>query len=151
MKERVVEILMYLMSEIEANKRLSEVNLDDLTSRGYTQSEISAAFSWLYDNMPMHEGNVELHARPSGSSRRQLHQAEKMLLSTDAQGYLMQLFELGLLDAADFEQVIERAMLSGFEKLSLQEIQELAAAVIFAKPRRGEGGHSLLNNNETIH
>lgn len=151
MKERVVEILMYLMSEIEANKRLSEVNLDDLTNRGYTQSEISAAFSWLYDNLPVQDGKVLLQERASRSSRRQLHHAEKMLLTTDAQGYLMQLYELGLLDAADFENVIERAMLSGFEKLSVQEIQEIAAAVIFAKPRRDEGGHSVLNNNETIH
>ncbi len=151
MKERVVEILMYLMSEIEANKRLSDVDLEDLTSRGYTPSEISAAFSWLYDTLPVEDGKIVLQARPSHSSRRQLHHAEKMLLSTNAQGYLMQLYELGLLDASDFENVIERAMLSGVENLSVQEIQEIAAAVIFAKPRRDKGGHSLLNNNETIH
>ncbi len=151
MKERVVEILMYLMAEMEANKRLSDVDLDDLASRGYTQSEISAAFSWLYDNIPIHDGKVVLQAKASRCSRRQLHAAEKMVLTTGAQGYLMQLFELGLLDTEDFEAVLERAMLSGFEKLSVPEVQEIAAAVIFAKPRRDQGGHSLLNNNETIH
>jgi uncharacterized protein Smg (DUF494 family) len=151
MKERVVEILMYLMAEMEANKRLSEIDLEDLASRGYTQSEISAAFSWLYDNMPIHDGKVVLQAKASRSSRRHLHAAEKMALTTDAQGYLMQLFELGLLDTEDFEAVIERAMLSGFEKLSVPEVQEIAAAVIFAKPRKDQGRYSLFSNNETIH
>ncbi|HXF99431.1 MAG TPA: DUF494 family protein [Bacteroidota bacterium] len=151
MKERVVEILMYLMAEIEANKRLSEVSIEDLTSRGYTQSEISAAFSWLYDNMQVHEGRTEIHSRASTASRRQLHEAEKLVLSTEAQGYLMQLVELGILDAIDLEAVIERAMLTGLEKLSADEVRSIVASVIFGRPPRLQGGQSLPNNNETIH
>ena len=151
MKERVVEILMYLMAEIEANKRLSDVNIEDLTNRGYTQSEISAAFSWLYDNMPVNDGRIELQARASRASRRFLHDAEKVFFTTEAQGYLMQLVELGLLDVVDLETVIERAMLTGLEKLSVDEVHGIVAGVIFSRPPRGQGGQSLLNNNETIH
>ncbi len=151
MKERVVEILVYLMSGIDANKRLSEIDLDDLKSKGYTQSEISAAFSWLYDNLPVQDGVVVRGAIASKESRRVLHDAEKFMMTTDAQGYLMQLCEVGLLENRDLENVIERAMMSGFEKLSMFEIREIVAAVLFARSSNWYESRSMVNNNETIH
>lgn len=151
MKERVVEILVYLMAEIEANKRLGEIDLNHLHSKGYTQSEISAAFSWLYDNVPVQDGVVVRGAIPSRESRRILHEAEKLMMTTDAQGYLMQLCEVGLLENRDVENVIERAMMSGFEKLSIDELREIVAAVLFAKQNNWREGRSMLNNNDTIH
>lgn len=151
MKERVVEILVYLMSEIEANKRLSEIDLNALQSKGYTQSEISAAFSWLYDNLPVQDGVVVRGAIASKESRRILHDAEKLMLTTDAQGYLMQLCEVGLLENRDLENVIERAMMSGLEKLSIYELREIVAAVLSAKQNNWKESRSMLNNNDTIH
>ena len=151
MKERVVEILVFLMCEIEANKRLNEIDLDDLKSRGYTQSEISAAFSWLYDNMPVQDGVVVRGVVASKESRRVLHDAEKMMMTTEAQGYLMQLYEVGLLENKDFENVIERAMMSGFEKLSMDEVREIAAAVLFAKTNKWNDSRFILSNDDTIH
>ncbi|HTO93845.1 MAG TPA: hypothetical protein VMM80_05715, partial [Bacteroidota bacterium] len=50
MKEKVVELLIYIMSEIQDNKGIGDIDLSDLKTRGYTQSEISAAFSWIYEN-----------------------------------------------------------------------------------------------------
>lgn len=151
MKERVVEILVYLMSEIEANKRLNEIDLTDLKSKGYTQSEISAAFSWLYDNVPVQDGVFVGGAVASKESRRLLHDAEKLMMTTDAQGYLMQLCEVGLLHNRDLEHVIERAMMSGFEKLSIYELHEIVAAVLFSRPNKWNESRSMLNNNDTIH
>jgi uncharacterized protein Smg (DUF494 family) len=151
MKERVVEILVYLMAEIDANKRLSEINLEGLTERGYTQSEISAAFSWLYDNVLVFDGFVERGLPPSKESRRIFHDAEKLMIGTDAQGYLMQLFEIRLLDNRDLESIIERAMMSGFEKLSLEDVQEIVAGVLLAKHNAWKESRSTLNENGTIH
>lgn len=151
MKERIVEILVYLMSEIETNKRLSEIDLGGLKEKGYTQSEISAAFSWLYDNLPVHEGRVTLQGDASRDSRRQLHDAEKLIMTTAAQGYLMQIYELGLIDNRDMEGVLDRAMTAGFEKLTTGEIQEIVAAVLFTKTNRWHERRFTMNNNDTIH
>ena len=98
MKEKVVEILIYLMSAIHDNKRLTEIDLDDLRSQGYTQTEISAAFSWLYDNMPGGPSAAQ-STPPAAGSRRSFHEAEKLLLSPDGQGYLIQLSELAVMAA----------------------------------------------------
>ena len=64
MKEKVIEILVYIMSEVQENKRLSDIDLGDLKSQGYTQSEISAAFSWLYDTMRITDGMVTRVTKP---------------------------------------------------------------------------------------
>lgn len=151
MKERIVEILVYLMSEIETNKRLSEIDLGGLKEKGYTQFEISAAFSWLYDNLPANEGRVTMQGDASQRSRRQLHNAEKLIMTTSAQGYLMQLYELGLIDNRDMEGVLDRAMTAGFEKLTIGEIQEIVAAVLFTKVNRWHERQFTMNNNDTIH
>ena len=151
MKERIVEILIYIMSEIQENKGLAEIDLGELKDKGYTQSEISTAFSWLYDTMHLSEGVLSHPARAAEGSRRMLHDIEKTLITTEGQGYLIHLSELGLLDEQDVEQVIERAMVSGYEKLTLQELQELVAFVLFSKSGSSGSNRSMLNSRDTIH
>jgi Smg protein len=148
MKEKVVEILIYIMSEIQGNKRLSEIDLGDLTRRGYTQSEISAAFTWLYDTMPLQDG---VPVRPPDSlsgSVRILHDVEKAVLGIECHGYLIQLRELGLLDLTDFERVIERVMMSGEEKIDLEDLRMIIASVLLSKEGRGNGSGSPLLSGE---
>jgi uncharacterized protein Smg (DUF494 family) len=152
MKDKVVEILVYIMTEIQENKRISEIDLGDLKSRGYTQSEISAAFSWLYDKFQLTQGAFTSAGRPSRSSQRILHEAEKTAFSTESQGYLIQLRELELLDDKDVETVIDRAMVTGYERISLAELQEIVASVLFTKGSEDGGvNRSMLNSRDTIH
>jgi len=152
MKEKVIEILVYLMSEVQENKRLSDVDLGDLKSQGYTQSEISAAFSWLYDTMRITDGVLTRATKPGLGSRRVLNEAEKIVFSTESQGYLIQLRELELLDDQDLEGVIERAMIAGYERLSVDELREIVASVLFSKTGRDPGtDRSMLNSRDTIH
>jgi uncharacterized protein Smg (DUF494 family) len=152
MKDRVVEILVFLMSEIQENKQLQEIDLSQLRDQGYTTSEISAAFSWLYEN----SGQERLEAIRSGKagtgSRRIFHEVEKAVVSTNAQGYLIQLNELGLIDDRQTEMILERALSSGYAGLTVQEVRDIVATVLSSGERpAGTGGHSMLNNEETIH
>lgn len=149
MNERIVEILIYIMSEMQANKGITEIDVRDLKEKGYTQSEISAAFSWLYDNMRLNEVGVTRASAPTMHSRRILHDVEKQMLSTEAQGYLIQLRELKVLDDRDLELVIERAVMSGVEMLTPAEVQEIVTSVLLSKTmgqNRTTPGHS-----DTIH
>ncbi len=152
MKEKVVEILIYIMSEMQEDKRLSDIDLSDLRSRGYTQSEISAAFTWLYDTMQGNQGGLQRLQNASRGSRRMLHEAERSMMTPDAQGYLIQLTELGLLNPQDLETVIDRIMMAGYEKLSLAEVRQIAAAVLFSREAGDQGtGRSMLDSEDTIH
>ncbi|MEW6509508.1 MAG: DUF494 family protein [Bacteroidota bacterium] len=152
MKEKVVELLIFIMSEMQDNKRISDIDLADLRTRGYTQSEISAAFSWIYENIELDHQRPAPPVRPGSGSRRVLHDAEKTALSIEGQGYLIQLSELGLLDDQEFEAVVERAMMAGYEKLSVAELREIVASVLFARGGNDpSGGRTMLNNGDTIH
>jgi uncharacterized protein Smg (DUF494 family) len=151
MKEKVVELLILIMSEMHDNKRLTEIDLDELKERGYTQSEISTAFSWLMDHAE-NERSGAFRESPTPGSRRLFHEAEKFVFSTEAQGYLIQARELGLLDDRDLEAVIERAMMAGYEKLSVSEVRVIVASVLFSHDG-GEGGarRSMLDSGDSVH
>jgi uncharacterized protein Smg (DUF494 family) len=148
-KERIVELLVHIMSQGHGKLELNEIDLGEMKNRGYTQSEITEALSWLYENMQVDNGVVRIPTHSPEGSRRILHDVEKSALSLDGQGYLIQLRELGLLDDRDLETVIERAVLTGYENLSVDEIREIAASVLFGK--EGRSSRPLLNSRETIH
>jgi uncharacterized protein Smg (DUF494 family) len=152
MKERVVELLVLLMTEIQGNKQLTDIDVSLLRERGFSHGEISAAFSWLHDHMPTDQGRVQHVDRSTAGSRRVLHDAERMIFSTEGQGYLILLQEFGLLDQRDIEAVIERAMITGYENLSVGELREIVASFLFAKqPSQGGSSHIMLNNEDSIH
>ena len=152
MKERIVEILIYLMSEMQENKTLQDIDPSDLKNKGYTQSEISAAYSWIFENMQNSPTGPLPLGRLGGTSRRVLHDAEKLVFSTESQGYLIQLRELGLLDDVDLETAIERAMVAGYEKLTIGEVRQIVAAILFSKGKGSSGvDPMMLDDGDTIH
>jgi uncharacterized protein Smg (DUF494 family) len=151
MKEKVVEILVYLMNEMRDDRALGEIDLSELRERGYTQSEISTAYSWLHDHFGETTGEARRLAHPDASSRRLLHDAEKMMLTVEAQGMLINLRELGLLQDRELETVIERAMMSGYERLTMMDIQGLVASVILSRGGENAGHPAMLNNGDSIH
>jgi len=148
MKEKVVELLILLMSELRGEKPLAEVDMSELQDRGYTSSEITQALSWLHDHMQQGIEPTTVASKGQGS-RRILHEAEKGVIPTEGQGYLIQLIELGLLGDRDLETVIERAMLSGYERVTLDELREIVAGVLSA--REHGPNRMYLNNEDTIH
>ena len=134
MNERVVEILMFIMNHIKSSDQdMSELELlsQDLLERGYSQNEISSAFSWLFERI--NSGFEELLRATdvdTSSSFRVLHELEQMIIKPEAFGYLLQMRELKLLDQFDFEQVIERALTSGSGKVGIEEIKSVVASVL---------------------
>jgi uncharacterized protein Smg (DUF494 family) len=151
MQERIVEIILFLISEMRSQKRLAEVDVHSLTREGYTQTEISTAFSWLFDRIQVGQSTMEPGAG-TYQSHRVLHTAEKMIIALDAQGYILQCRELGLLTAADVETIIERVMAAGFSTVGLQEVKSLIAGLLFDTDNPlGANGHFTLGSKDSIH
>jgi uncharacterized protein Smg (DUF494 family) len=135
MQERIVEILVYLMSQFQQNrKRIPLRNLSKhLIEQGYTESEINSALSWLFDKVKTeNEETISEDKKISENSHRVLNDAEKMVISTKAYGYLLQLRNLRLIDDFGLEQIIDRAMMLGIDTVGEEDIKSIAAAVIFS-------------------
>ena len=151
MHERIVEILMFLVSELKTNKQLNDIDVSFLTKSGYTQSEISTAFSWLFDRM-----SVGQHLVPSSSQSAQsfrfLNETEKMVINADAFGYLIQSCQLGLLRNSDLETIIDRIMAAGFSNIGVPEIKSFVAGILFDPRSHGSVGSQIsLQSDDTIH
>jgi uncharacterized protein Smg (DUF494 family) len=148
MQERIVEIILYLVSELRSNKRLSDVDVSSLTRDGYTQSEISSAFSWLFERLTLGKSITDV---TSGAitSHRMLNNTEKMVIELQAYGYLIQCQQLGLLNNIDVETIIERIMMAGFTTIGLPEMKSFVAGYLF--DMEGSNGQVSLGMNDTIH
>jgi len=151
MYERVVEIIMFLVNELQSSKQLSEVDISVLSKNGYTDSEISTAFSWLFERMNIGQTMVE-ETEAKESSHRVLHEVEKLVISPEAYGYLLQARQFGLLSNRDVETIIERVMAAGFSRVGVPEMKSFIAGILFdTDSQQGAGGRISWNMNDTIH
>jgi uncharacterized protein Smg (DUF494 family) len=153
MQEKIVEILIYVLSELKkTNKPISEVDIASLEKKGYTQSEISTAFSWLVDRLNFTSGTTQISAAYRSGSFRILDGAEKHAISPEAFGYLIQLRELNVISEIELELIIERSILSGFERLNPSEMQSVVASVLFDLGNRASASSKLLlYSSDKIH
>ncbi|MFQ5865618.1 MAG: DUF494 family protein [bacterium] len=155
MNERVVEILILIMSEIKRNRDRAK-NLEllskDLMQRGYTENEISSAFSWLLNRLDGESEELIQNQGPtSDQSFRLLHEIERSIISTEAYGYVIQLKELGIIDEMDVEQVLEKAMMMGTSQVSVADIKSIVASILFINENFRDGMYFLFEENPVIH
>jgi uncharacterized protein Smg (DUF494 family) len=136
MKGRVIEIIVYLMRQIKEKERgLRQLDklTGDLKSQGYTDQEINTAFYWLLEKLRLQLSKlVSSHKGLPKKSSRILHNTENILFSRTGYGYLIQLYQLGLIDDEQREQIIQRAMTSGLEEIGELEVKVLAANLLLS-------------------
>lgn len=151
MRERIIEIIVYLISELNHNHPIDEVTFDRLSDQGYSTTEISAAFSWLFDKI--HFGNHSMSSEEfaRSSSLRFLNNAEKEIISPEIHGYLIQLYQLGLLGNEHLEMTIERAIATGYRNLTIEQLHSIIATILFDAESTASGSRLMLNGDDTIH
>lgn len=148
MQERIVEIIVYLVGELRSDKELHEVDMSSFMRDGYTQNEISRAFSWIFERIIGLK--IQSVTTPAGAaSHRQLNDAERVMIRPDAFGYLLQCSQMGLLGNDEIESVIDSIMGSGLPSLGISEMKSLVAQRLLDPGRTC----SLLpfGSNDTIH
>ncbi|MFQ5641067.1 MAG: DUF494 family protein [bacterium] len=154
MNERVVEILILIMNEIRNDSQGSqklELLSKDLIKQGYTEGEISSAFSWLLSRLRNEsEELVQDQDSASKNSFRLLHEIESSVISTQAYGYIIQLKELGIIDEHDVEQILERAMMLGTMKVTVEDIKSIAASLLNYYEGLGEGSYLFFDEHAGV-
>ena len=150
MQDKVVEIIVYILSEIKEIKQLSEINVDSLAEQGYSDSEINTAFAWIYSKLD--EGELLFKDESEVSkSHRLFNPVESKIFTVDAKGYLLLLRELGLLNDLDIDLVIERVLLSGYQRIDTNELKKFIATIILDLGNKSDIlNRMILQNNDTI-
>lgn len=132
---KIVEILLILMGEIRKSgmvKANMELISDELLNQGFSQQEISTAFSWILERTQEHGETIT----PRPQSFRVMHELERIFISKEAYGFLLQLYHIGLLTYDDFEKVIERSLLESTPQLDIEGIKLIIAEILFGESSR---------------
>jgi uncharacterized protein Smg (DUF494 family) len=153
-KGRIIDIIVYLMHKIdESGKGLSQFDslVEDLHDRGYQEGEINTAFFWLLEKLRLRLSQLSrMQSQTVNKSSRILHSTERLHFSNAGYGYLIQLYQLGLIDDDQREQIIQRAILSGWDEIGEPEIKYLAARLLLDNDEdQLDPGHLLLLDENT--
>jgi len=134
-QDRILEIVVYLMNQL-TDQQGSINSIDemsaDLRSMGFTDSEISSAYSWLLNHFEEYPDSFSVTDKKIGNrSMRVLSEMERNIVSPEAYGYLLQLRCLKLLTAEQMEMILDRCALFVNDPIDLTEMKILASVTMF--------------------
>jgi|GEM_PF-1166671 len=135
MRNRVFEIVVFLIDYMQGDAaRFSDTNdlWATLEAQGYSEDEISSAYSWLlkrFENTPQRYFS-SFPATPS--SHRVLTASERGQLTTEAYGFLIKLSNTSVLSDEQFEIIMNRLSAFGPIPVTLDQIKLLASSVVFS-------------------
>ncbi len=137
MKQDVFDILLYLFenymyeeNELEHDRDSLQIELQDA---GFRKHEIGKAFDWL-------EGlgaiDYDGEAKRGGTQSFRIYSDEEMVkLDSECRGFLLFLEQMGVLDQATREMVIDRVMaLENSEEVELDQLKWVILMVLFNQP-----------------
>lgn len=151
MYERIIEIIVFVMTELNQNKKITEIDLQTLSDLGYTKEEISTAFSWLADRIELADQLISVFAPSSPKSFRIFNENERDLFTMEAFGEILHLNAIGLLSNQHIEQIIERAVLLGLTKVDSTQLKNFIAVNIFQiQNTQINGSRIMLLGSDTV-
>lgn len=138
MKETVLDVLMYLFENYQHGEFSDSGNQDtlrdELTAAGFPDEEVTHAFAWL-------EGLSDQRQRPlifgPTGALRVYAREEQARLSSECRGFLLNLEQLGILDAPARELVIDRLMAFS-DEIDLERVKWVCLLVLINQPNADE-------------
>ncbi|MFO1434930.1 MAG: DUF494 domain-containing protein [Gammaproteobacteria bacterium] len=139
MKQTVLDVLVYLFENC-ADDDSREIDHSALRGKlieaGFADAQISKAFDWLEALAKQREAAGTSAAR--NSSLRVFTREEMDKLTRDSRGLLLYLEQVGVIDSAARELVIERAMALDGEEIGADELKWIVLMILFNQPGNEE-------------
>ncbi len=149
--EKIIEIIVYLLSELKNNKQLTDVDMNKLENLGYTVNEINTAFSWVYSKIYAGE-KIFIEKKTDTRSQRFLHDAEQNVILPESYGYLIQLKELGLINNMDIDLIIDKIMVSSYNRVDKEDMKMIIATYLLdIEDMTDANSRMMINTKDTIH
>jgi len=129
MQERIYEILTFLLKKFfSKEKQMLDQNLitQDLVEKGFEIDEIQEAFKILESTKPLEVKENEFPCK----SFRMFSDYEQFRLSLDAQGALILLEQMGIVNQYQLEDIIDRVLSIDLPEITRREIALIAIEVV---------------------
>lgn len=134
------DILMYLFENLVHSETEIRVDQDELTDEliraGFHHDEIFKALSWLEKLAALQETstNPYLSKRINTFVNRIYTHEESLRFDVEAQGFMLFLEQVGVLDANTREMVIDRVMEVDASEFCLEDLKWVVLMVLFNVP-----------------
>ncbi|CAK0780447.1 DUF494 domain-containing protein Smg [Gammaproteobacteria bacterium] len=134
MKETVLDVLMYLFDnymDTDSDLSTDEESLRmELIEAGFSEAEIGKAFLWL-EGLSEQQGALPV---ATDHSLRIYTDNELDRLTVECRGFLLFLEQVGVLDPATRELVIDRIMALETDDIDLDQLKWVILMVLFNQP-----------------
>jgi len=150
MTTKIVEVLTKILEGLNQNYSLEEVNDTLKREKNFDQQTLSAAFSLVYDKVLSNK--IPRKGRKKNRNNfRILSEEEKDILGSDNSSYLMHLSNVGLIDAFDFDLIIEQISLFPGDNISKEDINWMVLfSLVDFNSEILPGSRVLLYSSDTI-
>lgn len=136
MKENTLDVLMYLFQNYMDSELEFEPDRDtlhtELLEASFTPAEIDKAFDWL-DGLAHIQDSPRAGLQATGSIRIYTEE-EREKLDLECQGFLMHLENVGVLNSAVRELVIDRTMALDSDEIDVERLKWVILMVLFNQP-----------------
>ena len=139
MKESVLDILIYLFENyFDADLELApepdrDTLKDELERAGFSEREVGRALEWLEQLCADPERAGSCDPAPSRSIRV-FDAREQVRLDTDCRGYILYLENIGIVNAAQRELVIDRLLALDARQIDIEQVKWVVLMVLFSQP-----------------
>jgi Smg protein len=140
MKEIVSDVLLSLFENYidnddagQPDKAALETELEQV---GFPELEIDKALEWLENMTVIAEESPDAKPVSADLAMRFYAEEELELINTSCRGYLLFLEQVGVLDAATREIVIERVLALDTDEIDLEQLKWVVLMVLFYQPGR---------------
>jgi Smg protein len=133
MKETVLDVLMYLFESYVESQDEPEPNRHELAQElgraGFHDREIERALDWL-DGL----NSTAASDAPKGAAFRVFDSVEQERLDAASRGCLLHLEQIGILQPAQREVVIDRLLALDNEEIDVEQTKWVVMMVLFSQP-----------------
>ena len=137
MKESVLDILIYLFENyFDAELSVApdpdrDTLKEELERAGFSDREVGRALDWLEQLCadPERAGAI-----PPSRSVRVFDARELARLDTDCRGYILYLENIGIVNAAQRELVIDRLLALDARQIDIEQVKWVVLMVLFSQP-----------------
>ena len=160
MRNNIVDLIVYFARKIRLGESLNELKDDSISK--FNKSEISAAYSWIIQQYPRLNSRIDpkveqytlnnMSYTPDDilPGHRVLHYAERILITPEAYGYLLELVEIGIIDQKLMESIIERVMFHTTDRITIDSVKTMVQENLFENQKSSKVNNSFLRGNESV-
>ena len=119
---------------------------------GFSDNEISSAYGWFLEEVQSRDMQEIITERNGNAPPRHFSEPEKQVFSVEARGFLIQLYQMGLLSPEQFEAIIDRVNLLEPSSVDINTLKIIASSIIFGGINRNwDLNWFNISGEETVH